>query len=626
MDGFINIDKAPGLSSHDVVAQLKRLLRPHLGSFKIGHCGTLDPAATGVLPVAVGRATRLSQFVMGQEKRYVGEVTFGIATDSYDGQGTRLAESDASFVTADKVAELLPCFCGSIMQAPPAVSAIKRGGEPLYKKVRRGEEVRTEPRPVMIYDITLLDFKADGPHPRARLEVSCGQGAYIRSLAHDLGEALGCGAHLSALRRTKVGGFTAEDAFTLEQVAALLEQSRVEESFLIPMNRAVSHLKALTLPERALRTAAHGNDVRLNGAEIDGRDLLEQPLRIMDGADRLLGVAHLHTNEQGYLLSMDKVLIDADAYDEKQPPLVACAIGNFDGLHLGHRALMEKLYEIKTRYGGSSAVVTFSPHPLTLIRGKAPVLLTGERLKDELLLEHFGVDEIVTLIFDEKLMNSTPEQFVDDVIVDRLGVKEIVVGYNFTYAARGAGTAETLKEQCAARGINVNIIPEVDSRLGTVSSTNVRSRLQQGHLDEVNELLGYWFCMEGEVIHGNHIGRTIGFPTANFVPEEGQAVMTNGVYAGRIEYRGATYDGVINFGVKPTIGGETRPLVEANLFDVDIDLYEDTIRVYFGKFLRPERKFSGLPELTAQIAADSRHAREFLAQCDAKKHLPKRIG
>ena len=624
MDGFINIDKASGLSSHDVVAQLKRLLRPVLHSFKIGHCGTLDPAATGVLPIAVGRATRLSQFVMGQEKRYIGEVTFGITTDSYDGQGAKTGESDASSLTAEAVAELLPRFCGSIMQAPPAVSAIKRGGEPLYKKVRRGEEVRTEPRPVMIYEIKLLDFAENGPYPRARLEVSCGQGAYIRSLAHDLGRALGCGAHLSALRRTKVGGFRTEDAFTVEQVAALLEKN--SRDFLIPMSRAVSHLPALTVPDGALRTAAHGNDVRLAADEIDGKELLERPLRACDGTGRLLGVAHLHTNEQGYLLSMDKVLIDADAYDAKQPPLVACAIGNFDGLHLGHRALMEKLYEIKTRYGGSSAVVTFSPHPLTLIRGKAPVLLTGERLKDELLVEHFGVDEIVTLIFDEKLMNSTPEQFVDDVIVDRLGVKEIVVGYNFTYAAKGAGTAETLKEQCAKRGVNVNIIPEVDSRLGTISSTNVRGRLQAGHLDEVNELLGYWFCMEGEVIHGNHIGRTIGFPTANFVPEEGQAVMINGVYAGRIEYRGATYDGVINFGVKPTIGGETRPLVEANLFDVDIDLYDDTIRVYFGKFLRPERKFSGLPELTAQIAYDSQCAREFLAQCDAKKHLPKRIG
>ena len=623
MDGFINIDKGAGLSSHDVVAALKRLLRDHEPArFKIGHCGTLDPAATGVLPVAVGRATRLSEFVMGQEKRYVGEVTFGITTDSYDGQGARTGESDASFVTAEKIKELLPRFCGPIMQAPPAVSAIKRGGEPLYKKVRRGEEVATEPRPVMIYSLDLLDYEADGSHPRAMLAVSCGQGAYIRSLAHDLGQALGCGAHLSALRRTQVGNFRAEDAYTVEQIASLLEQGSRE--FLTPMGQAVERLPRFTVADKDLRLAAHGNDVILK--DTDGRELPEGPLRACDKDGRLLGVARIHKSEQGYLLSMDKVLIDADAYDEKQKPLVACAIGNFDGLHLGHRALMEKLYEIKTRYGGSSAVVTFSPHPLTLIRGQAPVLLTSERLKDQLLLESFGVDEIVTLIFDEKLMNSTPEQFVEDVVVERLGVKEIVVGYNFTYAAKGAGTAETLKEQCKAYGVNVNIIPEVDSRFGTVSSTNVRRRLQAGRLDEVNELLGYWFCMEGEVIHGNHIGRTIGFPTANFIPDEGQAVMPNGVYAGRIEYRGATYDGVINFGIKPTIGGETRPLVEANLFDVDLDLYDDTIRVYFGKFLRPERKFSGLPELTAQIAADSQHAREFLAGCDAKKHLPKLIG
>ena len=624
MDGFINIDKAAGSSSQEAVAQLKRLLRPYMPQgFKIGHCGTLDPAATGVLPVAVGRATRLSEFVMGRRKSYLGEITFGVETDSYDGQGARTGESDAAFVTEEAVRALLPRFTGPIMQAPPAISALKRGGEPLYKKVRRGETVETQPRPVMIYSLDLLDFTAAGPHPRCRLAVSCGQGAYIRSLAHDLGEALGCGAHLSALRRTMVGGFRAEQSCTVEQAASLLEQGR--RDFLIPMEQAVDHLPALTLPEGALRLAAHGNDVSLSPAEA-GDIPAEQPLRACDSRGRLLGVARLHTTEQGYRLSMDKVLIDADTYDEKQPPLVACAIGNFDGLHLGHRALMEKLYEIKQRYGGSSAVVTFSPHPMTLIRGHAPVLLTGERLKDQLLLEHFGVDEIVTLIFDEQLMNSTPEQFVDDVIVDRLGVKEIVVGYNFTYAAHGAGTAETLKEQCAARGVNVNIIPKVDSRLGTISSTNVRGRLAAGHLDEVNELLGYWFCMEGEVVHGNHIGRTIGFPTANFFPEEGQAVMTNGVYAGRIEYRGTTYDGVINFGVKPTIGGETRPLVEAHIFDVDIDLYEDTIRVYFGKFLRPERKFSGLPELKAQITADGRHAREYLAGCDAKKHLPKQIG
>lgn len=625
MDGFINIDKGPGLSSHQVVARLKRLLRPAAGAnFKIGHCGTLDPAATGVLPVAVGRATRLSQFVMGREKRYLGEITFGVETDSFDGQGQVTGDVDASFVTAELIREMLPRFTGRIMQAPPAVSALKRGGEPLYKKVRRGEEVKTEARPVMIYGIDLLEFLPEGRHPRCRLTISCGQGAYIRSIAHDLGEILGCGAHLSGLRRTRVGGFDIQRALTIEQVEQLIIQGG--EGFLTPMEQAVSHLPQVILPKRALALAAHGNDVSLPGGEIAHTVPLDQPLLAKDGEGKLLGVAQLHSTDQGYLLKMDKVLIDADCYDRKQRPLVACAIGNFDGLHLGHRALLEELYRIKQSYGGRSAVVTFSPHPLTLIRGRAPVLLTDDRLKDELLLEHFGVDEIVTLRFDEKLMHSTPEQFVDEVIVKRLGVKEIVVGYNFTYAARGAGTAELLREQCQARGVNVTIIPEVNSRLGTVSSTNVRARLSAGALDEVNELLGYWFCMEGQVVHGNHIGRTIGFPTANFLPTEGQAVMNNGVYAGRIEYRGQTFDGVINFGVKPTIGGETRPLVEANLFDVDMDLYQDSIRVYFGKFLRPERKFSGLEELKAQIAADSGQAREFLSRCDAKKHLPKPIG
>ena len=140
MDGFINIDKASGLSSHDVVAQLKRLLRGRAPErFKIGHCGTLDPAATGVLPVAIGRATRLSEFVMGQRKSYVGEITFGVTTDSYDGQGSWVGEADASFVTAEKVAELLPRFCGRIMQAPPAVSAIKRGGEPADRRDAAGK-------------------------------------------------------------------------------------------------------------------------------------------------------------------------------------------------------------------------------------------------------------------------------------------------------------------------------------------------------------------------------------------------------------------------------------------------------------------------------------------------------
>ena len=407
IDGFFNIDKVCGQSSHDAVAQLKRALSRALGQkVKIGHCGTLDPAASGVLPIAVGKATRLSEYVMGRRKSYVAQISFGRVTDSYDGQGAVVSQADPSAVGQADVEELLPSFQGEIMQVPPAVSALKRGGEPLYKKVRRGETVTLEARPVRVYDLALLDFTpGQGDRlPQCRLRVDCGQGAYIRSIAHDLGQLLGCGAYLSGLRRTVVGSFAAEQAQPAQLLADRLEQAlaqgKASEALdwllslpcFVPMQQAVGHLPALTLPQRVLSLAAHGNECRLSDSEAEDAPE-DTPLRALDPAGRLLGVARLHyKQEQGYLLSLDKVLIDGESYKYQQPPLAACAIGNFDGLHLGHRALMEELFRIKGRLGGSGAVVTFSPHPMTLIRGQAPVLLSGDRLKNELFylsLYHF---------------------------------------------------------------------------------------------------------------------------------------------------------------------------------------------------------------------------------------------
>lgn len=273
-----------------------------------------------------------------------------------------------------------------------------------------------------------------------------------------------------------------------------------------------------------------------------------------------------------------------------------------------------------------SAVLTFAPHPLSLIRGMPPRLITGESLKCELLHENFAVERVITLPFDRALMNSTPEQFVQQVIIRQLQASHVVVGYNFTFAAGGAGDAALLRELCANHGIDVTVVDEVDGAYGLVSSTNIREHLAEGDLTAVNEMLGYWFVMAGEVIVGNRIGRTIGFPTANFRPAADQAAPPIGVYATRIEHRGITYDGVANFGFRPTVGGETLPLVEAHIFDRDIELYGENIRVWFGQFMRPEKRFAGLSELQRQIELDSRLAREFLQPLPANKHLPKRIG
>ena len=177
-DGFINLNKDKGYSSQYAVAAVKRLLH-----VKAGHCGTLDPQAEGVLPICLGKATRLSGLVMGRPKTYIGEICFGEATSSYDAAGDITDTADASHLTAAMVEDVLPKFIGAIAQIPPAISALKQGGVPLYKRARRGEKLDLKARPVMIYDIRLLSF-TPGVKAYAKIEVECGQGAYILSLIH----------------------------------------------------------------------------------------------------------------------------------------------------------------------------------------------------------------------------------------------------------------------------------------------------------------------------------------------------------------------------------------------------------------------------------------------------------
>ncbi len=485
MDGFINLNKPSGPSSQWAVSQIKRLLH-----VKAGHCGTLDPMAQGVLPLCLGKATRLSEYVMGRGKTYLAGLVFGIVTDSYDAAGQVLAEKDASSLTQAQIEALLPSFVGRVMQRPPAVSALKQGGVPLYKRVLRGEEVQVAARPVQFYRVELVDFQP-GPRAHCRLLVECGQGAYIRSLAHDLGQALGCGAHLDFLQRSQVGAFRLEESYTVEQVA---EMAAAEDfSFLIPMEQALSHLPGWTCREADLTAIAHGNDLPWSGPETPAGDLT---VRTPQG--KLAAVGHVTAEST---LVLDKVLLEVEAFQQPRRYGVY-AIGNFDGLHLGHRALLRRAYRRKRELGTKSALVTFSPHPLTLITGTPPPLLLSERLKRELAREHLGMDGVIALPFTPELMHSTPEAFVDRVLVEQLQAKEVVVGYNFTFGDRGAGKAETLVQLCAARGLRVTVIDEVRGPYGSVSASNIRRRLLEGDLTAANAMLGYWFTLDGTVKNG----------------------------------------------------------------------------------------------------------------------------
>jgi tRNA pseudouridine55 synthase len=215
MAGILVVDKPEGWTSFDVV----KYVRGRCAEKRVGHAGTLDPAATGVLPLLLGSATRLTEYLVDTTKTYEATIELGVVTDTYDADGEVVSRADASGVTREQVEAMLPLFVGGIMQAPPAYSAIKRAGVPLYRMARRGETVASEPRPVFVEALEIIDYGA----PTLRLRVRCGKGFYVRSLAHDLGAVLGVGGSLSGLVRTRVGSFRIEDAVRMETLKPELE-------------------------------------------------------------------------------------------------------------------------------------------------------------------------------------------------------------------------------------------------------------------------------------------------------------------------------------------------------------------------------------------------------------------
>jgi tRNA pseudouridine55 synthase len=228
-DGVLLVDKPAGLTSHDVVERVRR----HFGFKKVGHCGTLDPAATGLLILVIERATKLQDRLMSDDKMYEGTMLLGVSTDSQDADGKVIAEKPVPPLTEEDIDQVFAKFRGDLQQVPPMVSAVKHQGTPLYKLARKGKTVEREPRLVHIYDLRVLGLEL----PRVRLRVACTKGTYVRTLCSDVGDLLGCGAHLYELRRMRSGKFDVKDAHTLETI---LQQTREQlTAFIIPILKLV---------------------------------------------------------------------------------------------------------------------------------------------------------------------------------------------------------------------------------------------------------------------------------------------------------------------------------------------------------------------------------------------------
>ena len=249
MDGILVIRKEKGYTSHDVVAKLRGIL--HMK--KIGHTGTLDPAAEGVLPVALGRGTRLVELLTEKEKTYEAVLRLGVSTDTQDMTGTVLSEMPVT-VTEEEVREAVESFVGEQMQVPPMYSALKVNGKKLYELAREGKTIERKPRPVVFYEIRIMDISL----PLVRISVTCSKGSYVRTLCNDIGEKLGCGGAMEELLRTRSGNFTLEESLMLSQVEEAVSDGTIMEK-IVPVEEVLSMYPALTATAEGDRLLHNGN-------------------------------------------------------------------------------------------------------------------------------------------------------------------------------------------------------------------------------------------------------------------------------------------------------------------------------------------------------------------------------
>ncbi len=295
-------------------------------------------------------------------------------------------------------------------------------------------------------------------------------------------------------------------------------------------------------------------------------------------------------------------------FDIKISEPTAITVGKFDGIHRGHNLLTADIIS-KNADGLKSCLITFTNSPrFELSDDESPSLITNkERV---FMLDNNGLDYLIECPFDKKLMETGPTEFIE-FLVNNLNMKYMVAGSDFTFGYKGAGNVDLLRELAPRFGFDLNIIDKIKKNNRDISSTYIREELKAGNIDSVNEMLGYEYFVWGEVVHGAHLGHTIGIPTINIMPEPCKLVPKFGVYVTTIDFDGRIYHGVTNVGTKPSVSDKNIVGIETHILDYNGDLYGTFVKVTFKSFLRPEIKFASIDELQEQMSKDKIKAKDY---------------
>lgn len=296
------------------------------------------------------------------------------------------------------------------------------------------------------------------------------------------------------------------------------------------------------------------------------------------------------------------------------------ALGYFDGVHRGHGGLLQKARQLADNMHLTAAAVTFDTHPSQLLTGKSEALLTGRADREKLMQRYYSIDEVLTLHFDESMMNMPWQDFAR-MLMNGYEAKALVCGHDFRCGRHGEGNAEKLQEFCKEQGMAFFMVPEIKLDGKTVSSTYIRSLVEQGDMNAAVEFLGHPHVLTGAVEKGYQLGRTIGIPTANVAFPDGLVIPASGVYATKVLIDGKEHLAVTNVGTHPTVNQRSSPWAEPWILDFDGDLYGKEIEIQFFKQLRQQRKFPNLEELAAEIRRNAVQTQEYFLKKDEKPYV-----
>lgn len=617
--GYVLVDKPSGPSSHAAVQQVRRALG--IGGrrgTKAGHAGTLDPFASGLLVVLIGSATRLMPFVVGHDKRYLVDVRFGASSTTDDREG-ELTPTDAARPERARVEQALATLAAVTEQVPPAVSAIHVDGRRAYQRVRRGEVVDVPARPVRFDSIELMDWRepaAGEEGPTARLDVRCGSGTYMRALARDLGEAVGCSAYCVELRRSEVGDLALDG----DAAAPAPDEVRIEH---VRDARELLQIPELVLDAVGLAHVAAGRRIPLPRALVDAAHVA---LVAPDGS--LAGIAR--PTSDAALLQPTAVFVTqptaarparigpVNDLDTTRPVI---ALGTFDGVHRGHRSMLELARTAAAPDARPVVAMTFDPHPRAVVAGGAPPLLCSIEERVERIVAA-GAERVEVVPFTQAFSTLSPAEFVDDWLVGRLRAASVVVGHNFRFGHRAAGDVTTLRELCAAHGVDVVVCDLLVDGDQAVSSSRIRRLLVGGNVEIANQLLGFAYDLEATVEHGARRGRELGMPTANLGVPATRLVPADGVYGGVATLQGTRWPAATSVGTNPQFtADQAHPprTVEVHLIGYEgPDFYGEQLHVDFEQHIRGQQTFDSVEQLVEQMQQD---LKDVQAGLDARSSL-----